>query len=206
MVTLDFDGVLGDTEEAARRCAENLMTQAGLVVEPFPDRAALRAVFTTSALAGRIGKRGAETLIACHPIAMRTWGRGCHLHDGVAEFLAALPTRPSVITAGFASTAEIILAEHRDLVGSVLGHEHGSKSELLAAAVATAGSNSDIVVYATDTVRDIQRCRRVGARVVAVTWGYDSSHDLAVAQPDALVSTPSQLLDVVFGLDNGVPS
>jgi phosphoglycolate phosphatase len=53
------------------------------------------------------------------------------------------------------------------------------------------------VIYIGDTLGDIESCRKVGIRVAAVTWGYNSREALAASNPDFLVSKPEELLTIV---------
>jgi phosphoglycolate phosphatase len=52
-------------------------------------------------------------------------------------------------------------------------------------------------LYIGDEVRDIEAARKVGIKVVAVGWGFNSSQALKMAQPNAVILKPNQLLEVV---------
>jgi len=52
-------------------------------------------------------------------------------------------------------------------------------------------------VYVGDEPRDISAARKVGIRSVAVTWGYTHQTTLAAEQPDAMASTPTELLKIL---------
>lgn len=53
------------------------------------------------------------------------------------------------------------------------------------------------VFYVGDETRDIEAAKKSGVSAIAVTWGFNSSQVLAAHQPDFLVQTPDQLLDLV---------
>jgi phosphoglycolate phosphatase len=55
----------------------------------------------------------------------------------------------------------------------------------------------DRVLYFGDTIGDIEACRRAGIRVAAVTWGYNTKEALIAANPDFLVSTPEEILEII---------
>jgi phosphoglycolate phosphatase len=54
-------------------------------------------------------------------------------------------------------------------------------------------------IYLGDTVGDIEACRRTGIRVAAVTWGYNTREALMAANPDFLVTTPEEILELIKG-------
>ncbi len=53
------------------------------------------------------------------------------------------------------------------------------------------------IVYIGDEVRDIKAAQKTGIRIIAVSWGFNGPSLLQAAHPDFLVSTPSQLLEVI---------
>jgi phosphoglycolate phosphatase len=52
-------------------------------------------------------------------------------------------------------------------------------------------------VYIGDEVRDIDACRKVGVKIIAVTWGFNSKAMLESKKPDYLVQTPTELLAIL---------
>jgi phosphoglycolate phosphatase-like HAD superfamily hydrolase len=60
------------------------------------------------------------------------------------------------------------------------------------------GSTREDAAYVGDSPFDVQSAKAAGVGSIAVTWG--RIHDrakLAEAEPDALVDTPQELLDVI---------
>ncbi len=58
----------------------------------------------------------------------------------------------------------------------------------------------DQVLYIGDEVRDIAAAKRLGVKVAAVTWGYNSSKTLKKHNPDFLVNSPQELLELCTDL------
>lgn len=56
--------------------------------------------------------------------------------------------------------------------------------------------NSADVWYVGDETRDIEAARKIGIKIIAVTWGFNSPQALAAEHPDFLIQHPSQLLQV----------
>lgn len=55
-------------------------------------------------------------------------------------------------------------------------------------------------VYIGDEIRDIEAGKKLGLKVIAVTWGYNLKSALKSYGPDYLVDTPEELLKLVDGL------
>ncbi|MDD5133259.1 MAG: HAD-IA family hydrolase [Candidatus Nanoarchaeia archaeon] len=63
------------------------------------------------------------------------------------------------------------------------------------------GLRKDEVFYVGDEVRDIEACKKVGVRIVVVTWGYNSKNILKSSKPDFLINQPKDLLklkDIIY--------
>lgn len=52
------------------------------------------------------------------------------------------------------------------------------------------------VVYFGDEIRDIEAARKVGIKIVSVTWGVNSKDKLISYAPDFLVDSPSEILEL----------
>lgn len=57
--------------------------------------------------------------------------------------------------------------------------------------------HAEDVIYVGDETRDIEAARRIGIKVISVSWGYNSSQALAAEHPDFLIHQPEELLRVV---------
>lgn len=53
------------------------------------------------------------------------------------------------------------------------------------------------VIYVGDETRDIEASKKARIKVIAVTWGFNSSEILAKQNPDFLIHHPSELLEVI---------
>ncbi len=58
------------------------------------------------------------------------------------------------------------------------------------------GFAKEDIIYVGDEVRDIVSCKKAGIRVIAVTWGYDDISILRDEEPDYLVETPGEILNI----------
>jgi phosphoglycolate phosphatase len=56
---------------------------------------------------------------------------------------------------------------------------------------------SENVLYIGDEIRDIQACKKVGIKIIAVTWGFNLKAGLAKYHPDFLIDKPEELLKLI---------
>ncbi|WP_026478439.1 HAD-IA family hydrolase [Alkaliphilus transvaalensis] len=60
---------------------------------------------------------------------------------------------------------------------------------------------ADEIVYVGDELRDVEACKRVSVKMIAVTWGYDLSELLKSGGPDYVVEKPQEIFDIVKTLN-----
>ena len=53
------------------------------------------------------------------------------------------------------------------------------------------------VLYVGDEVRDIQACKKIGIKIIAVTWGFNDEKILKEANPDFLIKKPEDILKIL---------
>ena len=71
------------------------------------------------------------------------------------------------------------------------------KARVLRKTLAQNRLKTDETFYIGDEVRDIRAARAAGIRAIAVSWGYSNVAELTKHNPAALVTNPSQILNVV---------
>lgn len=54
----------------------------------------------------------------------------------------------------------------------------------------------DEIIYVGDETRDIEAAKKSKIKVIAVSWGFNSTDILAQYQPDFLINTPHQLTEI----------
>ncbi|MDD1415907.1 HAD-IA family hydrolase [Dolichospermum sp. ST_con] len=55
----------------------------------------------------------------------------------------------------------------------------------------------ETVIYVGDETRDIESAKKANIKVIAVSWGFNSSEALSKQNPDFLIHHPSELLDAI---------
>jgi len=93
-----------------------------------------------------------------------------------------------------------LITEHLHLSGyfeDVLGSDaHLSKKEKIIHALGKYGTTRGRTYYIGDTTGDIKEAKTAGIKTVGVTWGWHTREKLAAANPDYLMDTPEELLDL----------
>ena len=127
-----------------------------------------------------------------------------HVFEGVAETLAELKRRGYrlfVATAKPTVYAKQIL-EHFDLAqyftdiyGSELNGDRTNKAELIQYILAQQQLQADQCMMVGDREHDIFGARQNGIDTIAVSYGYGSQEELALAQPKYQIDRFNQLLD-----------
>ena len=56
----------------------------------------------------------------------------------------------------------------------------------------------DEMIYIGDEMRDVDACRKVGMKIIAVCWGFNSKAALERKSPDYLVESPEELLKLLL--------
>lgn len=206
MLLFDFDGTLGDTFQVGFEILNQLADEFGfhrLKVEDIPRSRAMRVGEFLSFLGvpktriPQIAKRGSSELgKRIHEIA---------LFSGLKELLTVLHQRGyrlGIITSNTEENVRAFLRNHQiemfELIrcsSKLLG-----KARMIRSALRQAGISKHEALYIGDEVRDIEACQKVGIRIAAVIWGYSSTESLAGQNPDALLSSPEQLWNVLAAM------
>lgn len=63
---------------------------------------------------------------------------------------------------------------------------------------------SNEFVYVGDEIRDIEACKKVGVKIIAVTWGYDHKALLETAEPDYICDDVNALMTLITNWKDGV--
>lgn len=53
------------------------------------------------------------------------------------------------------------------------------------------------IIYVGDELRDIEACKKIPVKIIAVTWGFDSQQLLESEKPDYLVHSPREIVEVI---------
>lgn len=128
--------------------------------------------------------------------------------DGIKELIETLSKdyKIGIITSNLETTVKNVLEKagikNIDFIFSSKGHSSikqivYGKSSVIKEFLNKNNLDKNNVLYISDEVRDIQACKKVGIKMLAVTWGYNSKELLAKEQPDYLVDEPVEILKIL---------
>ncbi len=207
IVIFDFDGTIGDTLDAGLEILNLLSGEFGfrrLEPEDIPKARNMRTAQLLSFLnvptrkLRRISMRGTEELKR-------------RIHEiqplpGTPDLIREIQCRGyqlGIITSNTAENVRIFLANHQlehfafiRSSSKLLG-----KAREIRLALRDLGVGKHEVLFIGDETRDIEACQKVGIRIAAVTWGYNSQESLASLKPEYLVTSPQELLDLLPSLN-----
>ena len=180
-VVWDFDGVLVDSRLESWRAASELLALLRMEIS-IESQETFRKYFTRE---GVFSDADRSVLKDMHRLIMKRRADSLTLHPCV-QLVARLKVPSEVITSSLRIVAERVLGKYVAAFTNIRGHEDNSKEALLRATATNA-------IFITDTVVDVERCRKDSIPVIAVTWGFDSASELEKAKPDFLAQSSEQL-------------
>ena len=202
-LVFDFDGTLADTFQAVVDSVNDV--QERYKFDRIDDPEPLR------------GKNWFEILrhelrIPLHrlPGFYRRVKRRAHARFLTAELFPELTDLLQALSRQF--DVIILTSNHEKIVRSVLEENSIEVDEIIAdvplfrkaSALANLlkrrGLRTHELFYIGDEVRDIKACKKANIPVCAVTWGFNSKEILRKSEPDYLIETPAELLQLVLAL------
>lgn len=205
----DFDGTLADTLEEARRIFNELAPDYGLRSVEVEDLEELRHLTLNRVLRRlEIPRHRVPGLLARGTVLMRGNIGKLPLIDGMTEILPKLHDGGrtfGVLTSNSATNVDLFLHAHglRQLFAFISSSSKlQGKARHLRALQKSYSLNVEETLYIGDETRDVRAAKKAGMPVAAVTWGFNSKEVLAREEPDFLVSSPDELVDLVVGNKN----
>jgi phosphoglycolate phosphatase-like HAD superfamily hydrolase len=190
-ILFDFDGTIADTFPQFVKAVNHQLEKLGR--EPITEprryqhlglREAVRE-FRVPLWRLPLFVKGARALLM-------EWTAGARVHKGMKGALRALRKKYEVIivTSNSAAVVEAYCVKHAIKVDGIVG-DLGIFGK--ARALRKLQKTKTIVGYVGDEVRDLRACRKVGMKMIAVTWGYNSRAAFKTHKPDALITSAKQL-------------
>lgn len=186
IIGFDADGPLLDSRLPAWRYASQILELLG-TRKNIASQRDFELHFGAEALNQLVGEDHAGALRMTHRLAMSKIAPSLPLFSEALAVASSQPLPRIIITAALAQGVRTALGSSAEIFQSIMGFEKGRKPMLLAAVA------DRLRVYVTDTTSDIRICRSLGIPVIAITWGYDTSDDLAAAEPTAIAGTAEEL-------------
>lgn len=204
VIIFDFDGTIADSFEAVLRISHQLAAEFGYPVIQLEDANHLKSLssreilkrsnipaFKIPFLLRRLRKELNREISQLKPI------------PGVKAALLALKQRGNRLGIVTSNSCENVtafleaqgLTEVFDFIGS--GLVLFGKGRIIQRILKQHKLDPSTVTYVGDETRDIEAARKIGIKVISVSWGFNSSQILAAEKPDALIDQPEELLQVI---------
>ncbi len=206
----DLDGTLTDSREGIARSLQHALVTLGR--EAPPETALERFIGpplhdSLATLLGSADDALVRRAVAAYRVRFEAVGLfENRLYPGIGSLLASLGARGyrlSVVTAKPLVYARRVL-NHFDLArafdsvhGPELGDRRPDKAALLAEALRAGATPPWSAVMIGDRADDVDAARQIGARAVAVSWGYGGRAELEAAAPDAIVDSAAELVAAI---------
>jgi len=133
------------------------------------------------------------------------WDKTCP-YVGMRSILAALQNRGiklAVASNKYQSATERLI-EHffaQITFAAVLGQRENIPSkphpQIVQDILAVAGETRENTLYIGDSDVDMQTAQNAGVKACAATWGYKSREVLAACEPDYMIDTPQELVNLI---------
>ena len=203
-VVFDFDGTLADSRQAAIGLYNAVAQRKGygtLTAENLPELSTLSVLQRCERLGVPVYRLPALMLEVSR--GFRDVMHTVEFQPGARELLSALRAqglRLLILSTNAAENIHAFLRRHgvEDLVDEVLCSSRiFGKGRLLRSLMKSTGLRPEQLVYVGDEHRDVEACREVGVRVIAVRWGVDAESRLLEARPDHLAREPAEVAECV---------
>jgi len=198
----DFDGVVVDSLELYEHSVNLCLEKLGL--PPFRSRQEFLRVFEDNFYEG-IGKKGVDvpafTKVSAELAPSLDYSKVTPVRElePVLENLSKRHTL-AIVSSNSNYAIERILSGigYGRFFDEILGSDFMfSKVEKIRHITERSGMQGNGTFYIGDTVGDILEAKQAGVKTVAVTWGWHTKEQLSVANPDSLIDSPEELLEII---------
>ena len=210
IILFDFDGVLADTLDDLLSFAWKVCAQLGFPRDPTP--ADLDVLETMSFVDyGRQLKLPAQYIDAFVSQCLQRFNqrsRPPEIFEGMGQVItkAARDNNTiAIVTGNTTPTVEGFLKENNlcEYIKLIIGVEQkGTRPEKIERALRELRQGEEAAYMVGDAVSDIRAAREISIKSIAVGWGHQSPSRLLTAEPDYLVDSPQELLELLKKIQN----
>lgn len=121
---------------------------------------------------------------------------------GIKELLIELKRRGyrlAIVSSNSENNIRDYFRENQlDVIETIVssGH-HLNKDKFIKKLLTSYKLNPFEVIYIGDEVRDIKMCKKLGIKIIGVTWGFDQMDRLNNEQPDYIIDSPQDILPIL---------
>jgi len=203
-IIFDFDGTIANTIEKGRIILNSLSEEYGFRQVEASEIPTLRNLKLPELLKTLgIKKLQAPSILAKGSKILKSHIHEIPLIDGIKNILPevhSISKSCGFLTSNTQENVNLFLRSNgiQEIFSYVSSTSKLSgKAKHLRSICRTFSCRPTDAIYIGDEVRDIKACKKSGVPIIAVSWGYNSRATLEEAQPDYLVDTPNELLNLI---------
>ncbi|MFA6263168.1 MAG: HAD hydrolase-like protein [Candidatus Babeliales bacterium] len=200
-VVFDFDGTLAHTYPLAIRCLNALASEYGYKpIDAEESQTTLRDKNMRDIIRDRLGLSFYQLPLFIYKIKKMFSGKlpAVEVFSGIKDLLMSLAATYdiAIVTSNMQEVVKTTLA--RAQITCVKEIYSGSslfgKHVVIKRFLKNHHLKPNEILYVGDEVRDIEACKRIGVKVIAVTWGYNSLCALKNAKPDYVAHSCNEIM------------
>jgi phosphoglycolate phosphatase len=204
LILFDFDGVLADTLADMLRFAQEVCDELGVnhtVLQT--DLSELEVMsFATFGRACEMPEDFVDEFVRRCTEKFSEKEVPPAIFEGLGEVIRKLAGRHwlAVVTGNTGRNVRAFLERHglSGCVRAVYGVDlPGTKLEKILMAKGQFAAEGEAVFMVGDSLSDIRAAREAGVKTIAVSWGHQRLDKLIEAQPDHVVHSPGELVEII---------
>lgn len=207
IIIFDFDGTLADTIETITQITNRLSPEFGYPETTQAELTQLQQLTTWDNI-----KRSKISIFKL-PFVLRRLRQELsqqiqkiHVFDDIPEALMGLKEQGYslyIITSNTEENVKAVLERYNlfSLFSKIYSRSSlFGKARLIRKLLKQENLSPQQAIYVGDETRDIDAAQRAKIRVIAVTWGFNSSQVLDQHNPDLLIDQPNELISAIHKL------
>jgi phosphoglycolate phosphatase len=204
LILFDFDGVLADTLADLLNFGQEVCNELGVKhMATSNDLASLEIM--SYATYGRQLEVPEHLVDEFVHRCLKRFGEKKSPPDifkGISEIIRKLSVSHvmGIVTGNSSQNVTAFLVEHglAEYIHVIFGVDSpGSKAEKISLAQSQFAAKGEAVFMVGDSMSDIHAAKEAAVKSIAVSWGHQSTETLIRAEPDYLVRSPQELMEVI---------
>ena len=204
LILFDFDGVLADTLGDLLQFGQEVCNELGVKhVATLDDVSSLEIMsFATYGQQLEVPENLVDEFVRRCLAKFGEKKSPPDIFKGLGEVIRELSTSNviGVVTGNSSQNVKAFLVEHGlgGHVRAIFGLDSpGSKAEKISLAQVQFAAEGEAVFMVGDSASDIHAAREASVKSIAVSWGHQSAETLIRAEPDFIVHSPRELMEVI---------
>jgi phosphoglycolate phosphatase len=204
LILFDFDGVLADTLGDLLQFGQEACDELGVKHTATKDDLNSLEImsFATYGRQLEVPENLVDEFVSCCFAKFVQKTHPPKIFDGMTQVVKQLSARHAIgiVTGNATRVVENFLDENdiRQCVSAIFALDSpGSKAEKISLAQNQFAAEGEAVFMVGDSASDINAAKEASVKSIAVSWGHQSAETLIRAEPDFLVHSPWELIEVI---------